>query len=87
MLALYRCGRQSDALEHFAAFRRRLRDDLGLEPGAPLRDLQARILRQEPSLDAPRGADDAVLALPQPLDPPRRAGARARGAAADDRPP
>ena len=67
MLALYRCGRQSDALEHFAAFRRRLRDDLGLEPGAPLRDLQARILRQEPSLDAPRGADDALLALPQPL--------------------
>ena len=69
MLALYRCGRQSDALEHFAAFRRRLRDDLGLEPGAPLRDLQARILRQEPSLDAPRGADDALLALPQPLTP------------------
>ena len=86
MLALYRCGRQSDALEHFAAFRRRLRDDLGLEPGAPLRDLQARILRQEPSLDAPRGADDALLALPQPLTP-LVGGARARGAAADDRPP
>jgi predicted ATPase/DNA-binding SARP family transcriptional activator len=51
MLALYRCGRQSEALEHYAKVRSRLRDDLGLEPGPALRELQQRILRQDAGLD------------------------------------
>ena len=51
MLALYRCGRQTDALDRFASARRRLVDELGLEPSPELRELQARILRHDPSLD------------------------------------
>jgi DNA-binding SARP family transcriptional activator len=51
MLALYRCGRQADALEAFQSSRRMLVDGLGIEPGRPLRDLEARILRQDPELD------------------------------------
>ena len=42
MLALYRCGRQADALESYRAGCTRLRDDLGLEPGPELRELEAR---------------------------------------------
>ncbi len=53
MLALYRCGRQADALEVYRATRSRLVDDLGLEPGTALQDLERAILRHDPSLDAP----------------------------------
>lgn len=51
MLALYRCGRQADALDHYAVFRARLDDELGLEPGKGLRGLQRRVLEQDPKLD------------------------------------
>jgi len=60
MTALYRAGRQSEALEVYRAAHAHLDGELGLEPGAGLRELQARILRHDPSLDAPRliaGAD------------------------------
>jgi predicted ATPase/DNA-binding SARP family transcriptional activator len=50
MLALYRCGRQTEALELYADARRRLREELGLEPGSELRDLQRRILQHDPTL-------------------------------------
>ena len=53
MLALYRGGRQAEALEVFTEGRRRLDEELGLEPGPALRDLQQRILDQDPSLAAP----------------------------------
>ena len=52
MLALYRAGRQADALDHYAAVRARLDEELGLEPGAALRDLQRRILQQDTELEA-----------------------------------
>ena len=52
MLALYRCGRQSEALELYTDARARLRDELGLEPSAELRELQRRILQQDPLLAA-----------------------------------
>ena len=68
MLALYRSGRQSEALEHYAAVRRRLADELGLEPGPELRDLQRRILEQDPGLDA-RAPDHVGSALPEPPNP------------------
>ena len=50
LLALYRCGRQTEALDHYAAVRARLREELGLEPGRELRELQRRILQQDPEL-------------------------------------
>jgi predicted ATPase/DNA-binding SARP family transcriptional activator len=53
MLALYRGGRQADALAAFQEGRRILADDLGLEPGHELRALEAAILAQDRSLDAP----------------------------------
>ena len=53
MLALYRSGRQAEALEAYRRAHRYLADELGLEPGAELRSLQAEILAQAPSLDAP----------------------------------
>ena len=53
ILALYRSGRQAEALEAYAAARRRLVDEAGVEPSTELRDLQARILRQDPSLHLP----------------------------------
>ncbi|MDX6617835.1 MAG: hypothetical protein QOK36_221, partial [Gaiellales bacterium] len=57
MLALYRSGRQVDAL---AAYRRgaaHLRDELGLAPGRALQQLESAILRQDPALDAPLPAE------------------------------
>ena len=54
MLALYRSGRQADALESFRDARRALVDELGLEPGRELRELEQAILTQDPALDPPR---------------------------------
>ncbi len=66
MLALYRCGRQSDALDVYQRTRVRLAGQLGLEPGPALKELQTQVLRQSPQLDtiarqsAP--AEEAALA-------------------------
>ncbi|MGZ6690376.1 MAG: ABC transporter substrate-binding protein [Solirubrobacteraceae bacterium] len=53
MLALYRCGRQADALGAYRDARRELLDGLGLEPGRALQELERAILAQDPALDAP----------------------------------
>jgi YVTN family beta-propeller protein len=59
MLALYGSGRQADALETYQAGRRVLRDELGLEPGKQLRELEAAILRQDERLiPALEGSDE-----------------------------
>jgi DNA-binding SARP family transcriptional activator len=50
MLALYRAGRQADALQAYQDARHILDEELGLEPSEELRDLQQRILRHDPSL-------------------------------------
>jgi predicted ATPase/DNA-binding SARP family transcriptional activator len=50
MLALYRAGRQADALDAYRAARQALVDELGLEPGPELRELEQAILRQDESL-------------------------------------
>ena len=61
VLALYRSGRQGDALRAYAEARRTLVEELGIEPGLALRDLEHQVLQQEPSLDwSPR--DDAEAA-------------------------
>ena len=51
MLALYRCGRQADALETYMALRRHLRDELGLDPSPALQRLEQAVLRQDPALE------------------------------------
>jgi DNA-binding SARP family transcriptional activator/pimeloyl-ACP methyl ester carboxylesterase len=51
ILALYRCGRQADALSAYRELRTILVEQLGIEPGPELRELEARILRQDPGLD------------------------------------
>ncbi len=53
MLALYRCGRQAEALTAYHQARTVLIDDLGIEPAAELRDLQRQILTSDPALDLP----------------------------------
>lgn len=55
MLALYRSGRQAEALELYAATRRMLRDELGLEPSPRLQELEREVLRHDPRLEPPAG--------------------------------
>ena len=51
MLALYRSGRQAEALAHFREGRRVVVEELGLEPGNALQELERAILRRDPALD------------------------------------
>ncbi|HEV7162247.1 MAG TPA: BTAD domain-containing putative transcriptional regulator, partial [Solirubrobacteraceae bacterium] len=74
MLALYRCGRQADALAAYQSARRVLVEQLAIEPGAPLRQLEQAILRQETSLDhaptvAARAPSDAGVSEFSPPGP------------------
>jgi DNA-binding SARP family transcriptional activator len=73
MLALYRCDRQADALQTYQDARRILVDELGIEPGKRLRELERAVLAQDPALSVP-AADPA--APPAAAAPPRRAEAR-----------
>jgi predicted ATPase/DNA-binding SARP family transcriptional activator len=66
MLALYRCGRQTEALDLFREFRRRLREDLGVEPGSELHDLQRRILQHDDTLTVQANAIEQPAVLPAP---------------------
>ena len=65
MLALYRSGRQAEALDAYRRGAARMRDELGLEPGRPLQQLEAAILRQDEALDAPRSSTRAAAAAPR----------------------
>jgi WD40 repeat protein/DNA-binding SARP family transcriptional activator len=55
MLALYRAGRQADALAAYRQASELLREELGLEPGRSLQELERSILEHDPCLDGPRG--------------------------------
>src|SRR4051812_15465691 len=63
MLALYRSGRQTEALDVYRRSRDRLVDELGIEPGPELRSLANRVLNQDPSLDwtAPSATASQVI--------------------------
>ncbi len=56
MLALYRSGRQGDALMVFDQARRILTEELGVDPGQPLQQLHHRILQHDPSLELARAS-------------------------------
>ncbi len=64
MLALYRAGRQAEALRAFTAIRDRLVDELGIDPGSSLRDLEARILDHDPSLSAAQPPPARAASMP-----------------------
>ena len=66
MLALYRSGRQAEALDVFQEARRVLSDELALEPGPELRRLQEAILSHDPSIAAPTAASRRAGNLPAP---------------------
>ena len=83
MLALYRSGRQADALDTYQRARARLAEELGLEPGPALRSRQASILRQDPALELqpPRSLPPEL----DPIDVPTLAGRTAELAWLQDR--
>src|SRR5205814_8202506 len=56
MLALYRSGRQADALELYRRTRETLSEELGIEPGLELQELERRMLQHDPELERPRPA-------------------------------
>ena len=83
ILALYRSGRQSDALAAYRELRSVLDTELGIEPSPPLQELNTRVLRQDPALDwtppartrarratSPRGPGTARQLTPPPTPSP-----------------
>src|SRR5215469_2851345 len=79
MVALYRCGRQAEALEAYQAARRTLVEELGIEPGPALQRLEGAILQQDASLDPPAPAaaapapdSAAETRRPPPVRPGRK---------------
>ncbi|MEV6549656.1 BTAD domain-containing putative transcriptional regulator [Streptomyces sp. NPDC051597] len=73
MLALYRSGRQADALASYRDYYQLLDDELGIEPGRPLKELHQRVLVGDPGLAAqpapPAAPPPAALPVPRQLPP------------------
>ncbi|WP_326950866.1 tetratricopeptide repeat protein [Amycolatopsis sp. NBC_01307] len=66
MLALYRSGRQADALEEYRKVGALLSEELGIYPGSDLSDLYERLLRNDPALVPPREAPEPARAAEPP---------------------
>ncbi|HEX7164692.1 MAG TPA: BTAD domain-containing putative transcriptional regulator, partial [Trebonia sp.] len=79
MIALYRCGRQAEALRVYHSAREQLAEDLGIDPGTELARIHQRVLAMDPALDMPAEAQAAepVWLTPQAAEsaPPGRTGA------------
>jgi predicted ATPase/DNA-binding SARP family transcriptional activator/Tfp pilus assembly protein PilF len=69
LLALYRCGRQAEALEVYGNAREVLAEELGLDPSPALQELESAILRQDPNLDPPEAPTRSTQPLPVPPTP------------------
>ncbi len=67
MLALYRSGRQADALAAYREGREHLVEELGIEPGRALQELEGAILRHDPALEAPAPPSRAAAPAPTPV--------------------
>jgi len=81
MLAVYRSGRQAEALAIYRQTRDRL-DELGIEPGRPLKELEQAILRQDHALEVPAKWRAVGARVPPALEPGRRRMSRRRAVAA-----
>ena len=69
ILALYRAGRQSDALAAYQAMRSTWDDDLGIEPTPALKELERAVLQHDPALDAPEPPQRKRYRPPVPATP------------------
>jgi DNA-binding SARP family transcriptional activator len=80
MLALYRCERQADALQAYQEARKALVEELGIEPGERLRELERAILAQDPAISLPEQevGDEPAVAVRAPAPGPALETAAAR---------
>jgi YVTN family beta-propeller protein len=72
MLALYRCGRQAEALQAYQAYRKAMAEQLGLDPSPALRQLEESILKRDLSLDLPVDHQPASAPVSERTSPGRR---------------
>jgi DNA-binding SARP family transcriptional activator/ABC-type glycerol-3-phosphate transport system substrate-binding protein len=72
LLALYRAGRQAEALAAYSRCRQALAEELGVEPSARLQRLHVRMLQQDPTLEAPRAIAEPAPTTERLSQAPRR---------------